>query len=79
MGNVDFFNVKVFPQKVKVTFTTSLNRYADINDELFEAQADLNLWRAYGYSALPVKITRVPAFCRVVNIEPRNVDFIVKK
>lgn len=79
MGNVDFFNVKIFPQKVKVTFITSLNRYADITDELFEAQADLNLWRAYGYNALPVKITRVPAFCKVVNIEPRNVDFIVKK
>ncbi|MGF7082620.1 CdaR family protein [Mucilaginibacter sp. UYCu711] len=79
MGNVDFFNVKVFPQKVKVTFTTSLNRYNDMTDELFEAQADLNLWRVYGYSALPVKITRVPAFCKVVNIEPRNVDFIVKK
>ncbi len=79
IGNVDFYNVKIFPQKIKVTFTTSLNRYAGITDELFEAQADLNLWRMYGYSALPVKITRVPAFCKIVNIEPRNIDFIVKK
>jgi YbbR domain-containing protein len=79
IGNVDFFNVKVFPQKVKVTIITSLNSYADINDELFEAQADLNLWRVYNYNVLPVKITRLPAFCKVVNIEPRNVDFIVKK
>lgn len=79
IGNVNFYNVKVFPQKIKVTFTTSLNRYADITDDLFEAQVDLNLWRVYGYSALPVKITRVPAFCKVVNIQPRNVDFIVKK
>jgi YbbR domain-containing protein len=79
IGNVDFFNVKVFPQKVKVTFTTSLNRYTDIDEEFFEAQADLNLWRDFGYSTLPVKITRLPAFCKIVSIEPRNVDFIVKK
>jgi len=79
IGNVDYFNVKVFPQKVKVTFTTSLSHYADMDEELFEAQADLNLWRVYGYNALPVKIIRTPAFCKVVNIEPRNIDFIVKK
>lgn len=79
VNNVDYFNVKIFPQKVKVTFTTSLNKYADINEDLFEAQANLNLWRAYGYSALPVKITRLPAFCKVVKIEPANIDFIVKK
>ncbi|MDB5156831.1 MAG: hypothetical protein JWR50_1538 [Mucilaginibacter sp.] len=79
IGNVDFFNVKVFPQKVKVTFTTSLNRYADIDEEFFEVQADLNLWRVYGYSSLPVKVTRLPEFCKIVNVEPHNVDFIVKK
>jgi len=79
VGNVDFFNVKVFPQKVKVTFTTSLNRYADIDEEFFEAQADLNLWRVYGYNTLPVKVTRLPAYCKIVNVEPRNIDFIVKK
>lgn len=79
VGNVDFFNVKVFPQKVKVTFTTSLNRYTDIDEELFEAQADLNLWRMYGYNTLPVKVTRLPAYCKIVNVEPHNIDFIVKK
>lgn len=79
VGNTDFFNVKVFPQKVKVTFTTSLNRYADIDEGLFEAQANLDLWRRFGYSMLPVKITRMPAFCKIVNIEPHNIDFIVKK
>ncbi len=79
IGNVDFFNVKVFPQKVKVTFTTSLNKYADIDEEFFEAQADLNLWRVYGYNTLPVKVTRLPAYCKIVNVEPRNIDFIVKK
>jgi YbbR domain-containing protein len=79
VGNVDFFNVKIFPQRVKVTFTTSLNHFTDVDEPLFEAQADLNLWRSYNYGALPVKITRSPAFCKVVTVEPRSVDFIVKK
>lgn len=79
IGNVDYLDVKLFPQKVKVTFTTSLNRYADINEELFEAQADLNLWRSYGISTLPVKVIRMPAFCKLVSVEPNYVDFIVKK
>jgi YbbR domain-containing protein len=78
-GNVDFYNVKLFPKKVKVTFTTSLSHYADINEGLFEAQADLNLWRVYGYNTLPVKVTRLPAYCKIVNVEPSNIDFIVKK
>lgn len=79
VGNVDYFNVKLFPQKVKVTFTTSLNRYGDIDEELFEAQADLNLWRTYGVTTLPVKVVRIPAFCKLVSVEPSNIDFIVKK
>ncbi|MFD2145852.1 CdaR family protein [Mucilaginibacter antarcticus] len=79
VGNLDFYNVKIFPQRVKVTFTTSLSSFADVDVPLFEAQADLHLWRAYNYTSLPVKVTRLPAFCKVVSIEPRNVDFIIKK
>ncbi|WP_214070170.1 YbbR-like domain-containing protein [Mucilaginibacter sp. dw_454] len=79
MGNIDYFNVRLFPQKVKVTITTALSRYNDIDEELFEVQADLNLWRTYGFNTLPVKVLRIPAYCKLVSVEPSNVDFIVKK
>jgi YbbR domain-containing protein len=79
MGNDNYFDVKIFPQKVKVTFTTSLSRYADITEDMFEVQANLDLWRLYGYDALPVKVRRMPAYCKIVKIEPRNIDFIIKK
>lgn len=79
INNQNYYNVKVVPQRIVVTFTTSLDRYADINADLFEAQADLEYWKKFGYSTLPVKVTRVPAFCKIVRIEPRNIDFIVKK
>ena len=77
--NNNFTNVKVFPQKIKITFTTSLSRYPEMDEDLFEAVADLNLWRDKGYSTLPVKLIRVPPFGKVVKIEPANIDFIIKK
>lgn len=79
VNNRDYYNVKIFPLKVKVTFTTSLNRYAQMDEDLFEATADLNLWKDRGYTTLPVKLSRRPAYCKIVKIEPQNIDFIVRK
>lgn len=79
VNNNSYFNVKTFPLKVKVTFTTSLNKYAAIDEDLFEAQADLDMWKLHGYTVLPVALTKLPQFCKVVKIEPKNIDFIIKK
>jgi YbbR domain-containing protein len=79
VNNNDFYNVTIFPQKVKVTFITSLKRYAETNEDFFEAESDLSLWKDHGYSMLPVKLTTLPPFCRVISVEPSTVDFIVKK
>ncbi|MCJ8209989.1 YbbR-like domain-containing protein [Mucilaginibacter sp. RS28] len=79
VGNTSYYDVKIFPQKVKVTFTTSLSRYAETDENYFDAVADLTLWSKRDYNVLPVQFTRVPAYCKIVKIEPRNIDFIVKK
>jgi YbbR domain-containing protein len=79
INNHNYDNVKVFPQKVKVTFTTALSRYPDMTEDLFEATADLDLWRDHGYKSLPVKLTRVPPYCKIVKVSPANIDFIIKK
>jgi YbbR domain-containing protein len=79
VNNYSYYNVKVFPQKVKVTFTTSLNKYANMDEELFEAEANLDMWTKHNYSVLPVMVTKLPQFCKVVKIEPQNIDFIIKK
>jgi YbbR domain-containing protein len=79
INNTDFYNVKVFPQKVTVTFITSLRRYAETDEDYFEADADLNLWKNKGYNTLPIKLTRIPPFCKVIRIDPQNIDFIIKK
>ena len=79
VNNSDYYNVNILPKKVKVTFTTTLNKYAEISEEYFEAQANLNMWKQYGYKVLPIKVTKLPDFCRIVKIEPQNVDFNNKK
>jgi len=79
INNRDYDNVKIIPQKVKITFTTPLTKYAEIDEDFFEATADLDLWRLHNYKALPVTIKKVPQYCRIVKIEPATVDFIIKK
>jgi len=79
INNHHYYDVKIFPQKVRVTFTTSLTKYPDANEDDFEAVADLDKWRVNGYSTLPVKLTRLPSYSKIVKIEPQNIDFIVKK
>ena len=79
INNNNYYNVKIFPQKVNITFTTSLNKYNNMDEDLFEVSADLNLWRTNGYTSLPVKLTRSPNYSRIVKIDPQNVDFIVRK
>jgi YbbR domain-containing protein len=79
INNRNFYNVKVFPQKVKITFTTSLNKYPEMDEDFFEASADLDLWLDRNYNTLPVKLARFPAYCKIVKIEPQNIDFIIRK
>lgn len=79
INNRNYYNVKIFPQKVKVTFTVPLSKYAETDDDFFEAAADFSLWREHDYSTLPVKLTRIPSYCKIVKIEPQNIDFIIRK
>jgi len=79
INNHNYYDVKIFPQKIDITFTTSLTRFAQNDEDFFEATADLDLWRQRGYKVLPVMLTKVPPYCKIVKIEPRNIDFIVKK
>jgi len=75
----NYYNIKLYPQKVKVTFMVSLGKYASINSDFFEAIVDLNQWHENGYETLPVKLTSFPDYCKIVSIEPKALDFIIKK
>ena len=79
LNNNEFRNVKLLPDKVKVTFLTALSNYSKIERGDFEVSADLNNWKSKGYRQLPLVISKFPKFCELVKIEPQNIDFIIQK
>jgi YbbR domain-containing protein len=74
-----YSSVKLLPEKIRLTVMVSLRDFARTNADSFEAVVDLNDWVNRRTSSLPVLITRSPDFCRVLKIEPQNVDFLVRK
>ena len=79
LNNNEFKNVKLLPDKVEITFLTTLSNYSKIDRRNFEASVDLNNWKSKGYKQLPVVISKFPEFCELVKIEPQNIDFIIQK
>ncbi|WP_395625360.1 YbbR-like domain-containing protein [Daejeonella sp.] len=79
INNNEFRNVKLLPDKVKITFLTALSNYKKIDRGNFELTADLDKWKLKGYKQLPVLISKFPEYCELVKIEPQNLDFIIQK
>ena len=79
LNNNEFSNIKLLPDKVKITFLTALSNYPEIDRRDFELSVDLNNWKEKGYKQLPAKISHFPEFCKLVKIEPQNIDFIIQK
>lgn len=79
INNHNYDDVKIFPLKVKITFMVALNKYAETDEDFFEATVNLDKWRTEGYKVLPVTVSKLPPFCKLVKVDPQNIDFIVRK
>lgn len=79
INNIDFYNIKLYPKKVKVTFLVSLSSYQEVDEDFIDAVVDVNEWKKLGHAKLTVKILRFPAYCKLIKVVPNNVDFIVEK
>lgn len=79
INNREYYNVKLYPRKVKITFLVALSKYAQVTEEFIEAVVDMNEWKASGHNRLRVNIIRFPEFCKLVQIVPGKVDFIIEK
>lgn len=78
-NNRNYLDVKLLPEKVKITFMTALGNYSKIDRDFFEVMVDLDDWTEKSYKQLPLRISRFPKFCKLVRIEPQTVDFIIHK
>lgn len=79
LNNKTYRNVKLLPDKVKVTFMVALSNFPKIDRNSFEASVNLENWVAKSYPQLPVKLIRFPEYCKIIRIEPQAVDFLVLK
>lgn len=77
-GN-QFSSVKLLPGKVQLTVMVSLRDFAKVTEGTFEAVVNMDDWVENGVNNLPVIITRKPEYCKLVSVEPQNVDFFVRR
>ncbi len=78
-NNKEYYNIKLFPKKVKVTVFVALSNYANTTEEEIKATIDLNEWKVLKHNKFSVTVTQLPPFCKLVRVEPSNVDFIIEK
>lgn len=79
MNNLNYYNLKLYPKKVKVTFIVALSNYEQINADFIEASVDVMDWQKFNHHQLDVKLTRFPNYCKLVKISPSKIDFIIEK
>ncbi|MBU0695051.1 MAG: YbbR-like domain-containing protein [Bacteroidetes bacterium] len=79
INNKQYLNVKLVPDKVKITFMVSLSDYSIVHEDNFDAVVDLNLWKYDNANQLPVQITKRRAFTRIRRTDPLQVNFMIKR
>jgi len=79
INNTDYYAIRLFPKKVKITFMVALSSYQQVNEDFLEAVVDLNEWRFQKHDQLTVKLIRFPDYCKLVKVAPEKIDFIIDK
>ena len=79
INNKEYYDIKLFPKKVKVTFLVALSKYQTINENFMDAVVDIDDWKIRKHSQLRVTLSRFPDYCRLIRISPDKVDFIIEK
>lgn len=79
INNTDFLNIKLYPKKVKVTFLVALSSYQEVDEDFIEAVVDVNEWKHLKHQNFTVKINRFPDYCKLVNVVPNKINFIIEK
>ena len=74
-----YTSVRVLPSKVRATVLLAVKDYNKYTSRDFEAVVDLDSWKDHKVSSLPVIITKMPDYVKVLSVEPQNVDFFVRK
>ncbi|TKC10817.1 YbbR-like domain-containing protein [Pedobacter polaris] len=79
INNIDFYDIKLYPKKIKITFLVSLSSYQEVDEDFIDAVVDVNEWKKLGHHKFTVKINRFPNYCKLIKIVPNKINFIIEK
>lgn len=74
-----YSSVRIIPTKAVLTIMVSLKDYAKFTASDFEVVVNMADWEKNKTVSLPVLVTKVPDYVKMVKLEPQNVDFFVRK
>jgi YbbR domain-containing protein len=70
--------LKVFPDRIKVTYLVAFDAFEKIKPEMFSAVVDYSKLEP-GSSKIKVELKRFPPRVRSININPERVEYILRK
>lgn len=70
--------LKLFPGKVKITYSSAKNDFTEITENSFKAVVNYNKNQKES-SRLPVELSVIPTQAKILSIEPTDVEFLVFK
>lgn len=79
INNKDFYDIKLYPKKVSVTFLVALSSYQEVDEDFIEAVVDVDEWKVLGHQKFTVKINRFPNYCKLIKVVPNKINFIIEK
>ena len=71
-------DIITFPNKVKVVFLVPLNTYELLQSSDLKAEVNFNSKTA-NLRKLPIELKGIPSFAKLLRIEPKKVEFIIKQ
>ncbi len=79
INNTEFLNIKLYPKRVKVTFLVAISSYQEVDEDFIEAVVDVTEWKKMKHQTFTVKIIRFPDYCKLINVLPYKINFIIEK
>ncbi len=77
--NAHGLNLKLFPDKVNVTFNVALKDFQKVVPEMFEADVDVSQVSLSSEKLMKVTLSNYPSFVTNIRMEPEKVEFIILK
>ncbi len=72
-------NVKLFPEKVRITYQVALKDFKKVNTEMFAAHTDINKSKMNNDFHAKVDLIKSPSFVKITKVYPEKIEYIIFK